>query len=76
MVISFQKPTTASYNVFSFDEVSLLVHQRFSFLTGILAGYYIDRGCAKLITSGKVASLSFPFVFEHVAYHFQDYRQV
>jgi hypothetical protein len=61
VVISFLKLKTASYIVWLFDEVSLFTNQPFcfpNFLTGVPAGYYIDRGCAKLITSGKVACRS------------------
>jgi hypothetical protein len=61
VVISFLKLKTASYTVSLFDEVSLFMYQRFCFphfLISLPAGYYIDRGCAKLITSGKVACRS------------------
>jgi hypothetical protein len=79
MAISFQNPGTASYTVSSFDVVRLFVHQRFCppiFLTSILAGFYIDRGCAKLIASGKVSFAEIPFSLLHVPYYSQDCRQV
>ncbi|KAG1871882.1 putative dimethylaniline monooxygenase (N-oxide-forming), partial [Suillus tomentosus] len=54
MDISFPALRTTLFTVSMFDEVSLFFLYHSIFLTVIPGGYYIDRGCAQLITSGKI----------------------